>query len=421
MAGGSSAVTRRSSTPGPRLPRPPLFVVGLLAVESIAAILLFAAGVSPGDVMKWAGPFFVGLTLASLSPTVQELGRRQAKLSLAADQADDDAGLVTASVPRPWPVDTDRVVGNELAAARETLALRTDFIDMLGCVGSPLAIRPSEREHLRAREAFEQQLPDYELTLRAWLAEYSAAAQKRSQTFELSLRVHNVRGAAHAEAVTIVLELPASVIRAEERPTVLLPPERPKYRPPRARSLGFESAIDHPFAARVFPGTTPRLSLRESPWGIKDDGRRLEANAGDVHPGRSVEVGVPLLLLVDGPGRHEIGWTAYTKSARPAHGRLTLVIPPDADGPPIGRLHGIASYPDVPIVNDDGEVIHAVRTTDPPQRPAAGNDTGDVFGRMRQAHALMGWNALGLDPAADKADRAGVTHGIGDGTSRDPE
>lgn len=319
-----------------------------------------------------------------------------------------------APAPRPWPVNADRVVANELAAARETLSARSGATDMLLCVSGPLAVRPSDADHARARDAFEQQLPDFEASLRDWLAEYSTAARARSQTFDLTLRLANGRGGAHAEAVTVVLDLPATISVAEDRPTVPLPPERPCYEPPRPRPLRADSSADRPFMpliSRALPPVIPHIPLRERAWKFTDDRRRLETSAGDVHTGRSVDVGAQLLLLADCAGRHEIRWTAYTKSARrPVHGTITLVVPPDPDRPAFGRLHGLTSYPDVPSVDDNDEVVHPVRGTDPPLGPPVGEDTGDIVEHLKQARALREWNAIGLDPAADGPDRSVVVH-----------
>jgi len=135
----------------------------------------------------------------------------------------------------------------------------------------------------------------------------------------------------------------------------------------------------------------------------------LETAAGQVHAGRSIDVGESLLVLADRAGRHEIRWTAYTKSARKAtHGTITLVVPRNSDRPAFGRMHGIVSFPDVPIVVDDGEVVHAVRVADPPLSPPTGDGTGDVFDELRRAHAYWEWDAFGLDPVSDGPGRSVV-------------
>lgn len=139
---------------------------------------------------------------------------------------------------------------------------------------------------------------------------------------------------------------------------------------------------------------------------MTDERRRLEAAVGGVHCGRSVDVGEPLLLLADYAGQHEIHWTGYTKSARrAAEGTITLIVPPSQpDRPPFGRLHGIVSYPDVPIVDHDGEVVHPPRVVDPPLQPPIAEASSDVLHALGQMGAMREWNALGLDPATNGPD-----------------
>jgi hypothetical protein len=389
-------------------------VVRLLAVELLAAIVLFVLGVSPGDLLKSAGPV-IALTIALLNPTVQELGRRQPRLTLVTLQASRE-GVIEAVALRPWPVDVDRVVANETAEARETISARGGAMDMLlSGVSDVFAARPSEADHGQARDAFERELSDFETSLRDWLSKYLTAARAHSQTFGLTLQLTNARGGAHAAAVTVVLNLPATISVAEEEQTVPLPPERPCYEPPRPRSLQANFPVGWAVMPRISPALLPVIPstpFREPAWKVSNDSLRLETLVGEVHAGRSVGLGEPLLLLVDRAGQHEIRWTAYTKSARqPVQGTITLVVPPDRDRPGLGRLHGITSYPDVPIVNDDdGELVHPVRKTDPPLRPPAGKDSGDIHDRLQQAGALWEWKALGLDPASDGPDRSVVVH-----------
>jgi hypothetical protein len=397
-------MSRRSRKPDHRSAGPPPLVLALLSVEVMAVIVLLLVGVALSDVALAVAPV-TAVTMAFLNPTVQELGRRQAKLSVVADQ-DTGERVVPAPALCRWPLDIDRVVANELAAARETMALHGRFADMPLGLGS-LVSRPSEAEHARVREAFEQELPDFDVSLRAWLAEYSIAAVRHSRTFDLTLRLNNSSGA-HAEGVRVVLDLPATVRVIDERPVVALPPGHPVYEPPRSRFPGagwMDIPTISPVARGNVPATIPKISLSEPPWRI--DGNCMEASLDEVHAGRSVGVGEPLLLLADGEGQHEVGWTVYTKSARrPARGTFWLMVPPDTDRPAFGRLHGITSYPDAPLVDDDGEVVHHVRATDPPPRPPAGQEGGDLKARLRQVAPLMEWHALGLDPAADSAHGA---------------
>jgi hypothetical protein len=393
-----------------RSPGPPPVVVGLLAVELAAVVAFLVLGTSLSDVLKSAG-LPIALTVAFLNPTVQELGRRQAKLSVVAEEANSD-GLVTGPALAAWPIDVDRVVANELAAAREPLSWPRGATNALQLIGDPFAVKPTEADHARARDAFEQKLSDFETSLRDWLNEYSTAAKGRSQAFDLTLRVTNARNGAHAEAVTIVLDLPATLSLGEDRLDVLLPPERPCYEPPRPRSLQTDWLHEPLLRGPLVPLTVPALPFippsppPKSAWRITDGRRRLEAVVGGVHCGRSVDVGEPLLLLADCAGQHEIHWTAYTKSARrAAEGTITLVVPPSQpDRPPFGRLHGIVSYPDVPIVDHDGGTVHPLRVVDPPLQPPVAEASSDVLSALEQMGALRGWNALGLDPATDGPD-----------------
>lgn len=387
---------------------PPPVVLALLALEMIAVIVLFVVGISLSVVAIALGPV-TAVTMAFLSPWFQELGRRQPKLSVVAEQDRGD-GTVDAPALRPWPVDVDRVVTNELAAARDTLPVQDGAVDLPARFADPMFGRPSDADHSQAHEVFEEQLPDFEVSLRDWLVEYSMAARKRSQTFDLTLRLSSARGSAHADAVTVVLDLPTTISVVEERPVVSLPPDRPCYEPPPLRLRGFWPVIPPPMPV-VPRDSGPVLRerfLREPAWKVTADGQRLEASAGEVHAGRSVNVGKPLLLMADRAGRHEIRWTVYTRSAlRPARGTITLILPPDLDRPAFGRLHGVTAYPDVPIIDRDGEVVHGVRGTDPPPQPSGATGTSDLREHLRQASAVREWQALGLDPA-DGLNRSAV-------------
>jgi hypothetical protein len=143
---------------------------------------------------------------------------------------------------------------------------------------------------------------------------------------------------------------------------------------------------------------------------VGEDGRRLEANVGDVHPDRCVTVDESLLLRASGIGRHTVKWTAYSKSARKAaSGTLVLEVPPDPQRPAFGRLQGIMSYPDVPLVEGKGEIVKQVRESDPPARPDAGSASSGGLEHLREARAFLEWRTLGLDPADDGPDRSTVS------------
>lgn len=312
---------------------------------------------------------------------------------------------------RPWPVDVDRIVANEIADAEQTVALYTPALDIFWSSQGPLGSRPTKADHERARQEFRDRLPDYAERLRAWLEEYTAAARARADTFDLTLELENARDGGHAEAVHVVVELPPTVKVVEERATMPLPPEPPRYQPPRPRAP-FDSSRAF---ARVSPidvsslAWTPNSVLNPtSEWRERDNGRVLEVSAGDVHASRSVALGDSLLVRADGAGKHELRWTVYTNSARqPTIGTLTLIVSPDAARPAFGRLRGITSYPDVPLRDDEGEIVHDVRTADPPRRPEPQDERDeatspkDVVWRLRDRRAEMEWHALGLDPAND--------------------
>jgi hypothetical protein len=411
-------MSRLSRKPSFRSPGPPPVVVGLLAVELVAVVAFLVLGTSLSDVLKSAG-LPIALTLAFLTPTVQELGRRQAKLSVVAEEANSDS-LVAAPALAAWPINVDRIVANELAAAREPLSWPRSATNVLQFIGDPFAVKPTDADYDRAHDAFERQLPDFETSLRDWLTEYSTAANECSHAFDLTLRMTNARNGAHAEEVTIVLDLPATLSLGDDRPDVLLPPERPSYEPPRPRSLQTSWLHEPLLRERLVPLIIPTLPsippspLPKSAWRITDGRRRLEAAVGGVHSGRSVDVGEPLLLLADCAGQHEVHWTAYTKSARRAvEGTITLVVPPSQpDRPSFGRLHGVVSYPDVPIVDHDGEAVHPLRVVDPPLQPPVAEASSDVLSALEQMGALREWNALGLDPAADGPDCSVVVRAV---------
>lgn len=43
-------------------------------------------------------------------------------------------------------------------------------------------------------------------------------------------------------------------------------------------------------------------------------------------------------------------------------------MPPTPERPAFTKLHGIESFPDLPFIDNDGEVVRAARTDDPPIR-----------------------------------------------------
>jgi hypothetical protein len=278
-------------------------------------------------------------------------------------------------------------------------------------LSGPFTVRPSEADHQRAQEKFKEEVAGFADELRDWLTKYADAARAYADTFDVTIMLLNAASGAHAEAVTVVLDLPETVAVAENRPDLPPPPDRPVYQPPRGRPIYPIGPVSHfPTVDLARAIVKPaQISWRDPTWKVSEDGRRLEASAGDIHPDRRVSVGEPLFFRPSGPGRHAIRWTTYTKSARKAaSGTITLEVPPDPLRPAFGRLHGITSYPDVPFVDEDGEVVKHVRVSDPPARPEPKGEGDGVFGALREANTFWEWRALGLDPADDGPERSEV-------------
>src|SRR3954454_22232647 len=120
---------------------PPPAVLTLLAFEAMAVIALLALGVSWVALLASAAPA-ITLTLALLNPTVQELGRRQPKLSVTTQDGD----RMLAPTARPWPIDAERIVANEVAEAYETAKSRHTSLETFMRLQEPFALRPSEAD-----------------------------------------------------------------------------------------------------------------------------------------------------------------------------------------------------------------------------------------------------------------------------------
>jgi len=187
---------------------------------------------------------------------------------------------------------------------------------------------------------------------------------------------------------------------------VSLPPRRPQYEPPRRWSdiAGGGRFDERPGALDPLYRAVPKITLPRTPaWDELDGGGRLEARVGDLHPSRAAVVGESLLLRASGAGEHELRWRAYSKSAnRPTEGTIILSVPADepARGA-FGRLYGLRAYPDLPLLDEDGEVKYAGRTSDPPLQPPPVTGDDDLTRRLRERAAARDWAGLGLDPAAD--------------------
>jgi hypothetical protein len=405
-------------TPRPsRFRGPPRIALVWLAVIMVSSVAAHELGAPPGYLISIGAALLVGVTVAVLSPALQELGRRQPRLVVTVAEAGphEPATIIAPRLP-PWPVDVERVIANEVVEAEATIQVGGSLSALNMVSAGPLAVPPSKQDHERARDNFKASLTRYEEELGDWLRDYHDAAIASFETFELTIRLLNASSSAHAEGVTVVLELPLTVSETDEVPTFEPPPERPSYQPPRPRSFG-ELRFDRQYLPLVRPGinmlpTIPRLNVNSQKpcWTASAEGRSLQAGVGEVHAGRTVAVATPLLLRVRGVGTHQIRWHAYTRSARrAADGVLTLVVPAgDPARPAFGRLEGVISYPDVDLVGDDtGEVIVAARTSDPLARPSDVRHGTDLLDRLRESRALMDWLALGLDPATDGAMSTG--------------
>jgi hypothetical protein len=147
-----------------------------------------------------------------------ELARRKPRLTVTTQTGER---LVARS--RPWPIDAERILANELADARETAKRRHHALDNL-TFGVAFGGPPSETEHDRAQVAFEKDVVDYDEKLSTWLTDYSKAAREYSDTFEIIVRLENGVSGAYADTVTVVLELPSGVTAIDRLPEVPAPP-----------------------------------------------------------------------------------------------------------------------------------------------------------------------------------------------------
>ena len=404
---------------------PPLVRAGAGAclLLGFLALALKVVGASWVNVAFAVVPLVVAFLLVSVEPRLHWLTRPKPKLTLAVKGAENER-LTSDGLP-PWPLQIQRIVDNETAEALDTVRDREMLPSWLA-TGVGLMSRPTPEDHQRAKEEFNSEVETYKEELREWLDEYSQAVLAEWETFEVSLALTNAVGAAHAEAVEVVLELPESVSPGSADRRVDAPPTRPTYRPPQPR----------PFAAsHIGPwrGSYPRISLggrdfdlddlvplrrSQQAWDLSADSRRLTAPGVEVQPGRTIEIAESLWLRARGPGVHEVQWTVYSQSLdHPIHGSLELVVPEgDPQRPPFGRVEGILRFPDVPIVrehdgdetgDEDGEsserAVRSIRDSDPPLAPPnedVGEDS-DVAATLRVASHRWRWEALGLDPALD--------------------
>lgn len=402
--------------------------MGVCLLLVALALLLKALGASWVNVAFAVVPLAVTSVLVAATPRLHGLTRPRPKLTLAVDGA-DDGQLVAGGLP-PWPLDAQRIVDNETAEALDTI--RNDGA-ALSVLGIGLASRPTPEDHQRAQDQFRSEVASYAEKLSKWLEEYAQAALARWETFEVSLTLANARGAAHAEAVEVVLELPDTVTQESATSVVDAPPERPAYVPPQPRPLwGAHVPMRGPSYVRPaleYAISSDDLVLAPRPqetWDDSRDGRRLEAPRVDLQPDRTVEIAEPLSLRARGPGVHEVRWIVYSHSLNgPVRGSFVLVVPEgDPQRPPFGRLEGILRYPDAPIATKDDEGdesaggeepvtgVRRIRVDDPPlaSPPAPAGADGGIRAKLQAAVRHGEWRALGLNPALDgpSSDRTRV-------------
>jgi hypothetical protein len=403
-------------------------VVGRLRRVSVWAVLagavVFAVMFGLGAGIVAAGVFaaaYKGIE-AAFGQRIKERFERQPDLRLAVASDGELVETMTSPIPSPWPIDAELIVAHELERLRDeaasfetrsrkgpTALLRTTDL---------FARRPSDEDYRHAREAFAEQLEEYERALRDWLTNYGAASDARTRTFEASLLVTSAGSGAYAEDVVLTIDLPDGVEVVDEWPTISPPPEPPAYVAPRTVSpldiaLSPYPRIDIAALSPLVPSIRRDLPF----WDVRSDGRRVLRRLGNIHHDSTIELDKPLLLRVPAPGRHTLKWTLATKNGRRHRtGTLELIIAAVEPRPPVTRLHGIESYPDVPFVDDDGDTLRSARTSDPPTMPPPVSDTDEVLGRLRGAAAWNAWLALGLGDGApnDTQDDRGLDIGGGD-------
>lgn len=416
--------------------------VGVCLLLVILALALRAVGASWVNVAFAVVPLGVAFLLVAAEPRLQWLTRPKPKLTLVVSGA-EGGRLVSAGLP-PWPVQVERIVANEAAEALDTIRDREVLPSFLTAGAAGLVSSPTKEDHWRAKQEFGTEVETYKEELREWLNEYAEMVLARWETFGVSLVVTNAAGAAHAEAVELVLELPETVTRSSPIGRVEGPPSRPTYQPPRPRSLlpshlgGWNGSYPRiaPLRAGLDLDDIVPFGRRRAEWEESAAGRRLTAPSVDVQPGRSIEIVAPLWLRARGAGVHEVRWTAYSQSLdHPVRGGFHLEVPEgDAQRPPFGRLEGILRFPDIEIAMEeeaaaaesDGEeadadddrvspTVRPIRDSDPPLVPpspgTADRKEGEALAGLRDAARRWEWEALGLDPALDGPSSARVKVG----------
>jgi hypothetical protein len=396
--------------PKPKKARSAL-VVRLLAISwwsILAAVVVFAIvfGLGVGVIVAavFAG-VYAGVQRA-FGDRITERFERRPELRLLIAHGGALIDVVEAGA-RPWPNDPEKIVAHEIqclqkeAEGRDQMARRPALGSFL-FVTDPFQARPRTEDYDAALHRFHEELAEHERDLREWLVEYNQAALARSEIFELELRVRNDKAAAYAEDVRLEMELPGEVGMVEGWPTISPPPAAPAYVAPQPRSLG-SFAMARPYLGiHSMPfATAPPPSL----WDVSGDGRRVLAALGNIHHDTVYELGQLLFLRARGAGRHVVRWTLRARNGRRhCTGELVLVVAPNPMRPPFTRLHGVECFPDVPFVDDDGEVTREARAEDPPTLPPQRPASESALAWLLEGGEYNEWVALGLSGPAEHAD-----------------
>jgi hypothetical protein len=377
-------------------------------------------------IVAWAFeiPFWATVTLAVVtvigavttagSKRLQEWFERKPSLALVVAGVDDD-GVLRSGLP-PWPFDDEAIVTHQVAGLREFVAA-SERLNSGRRLGTPLTALPSQAALDRAREQYEEELSGYESALRSWLSEYRAAADLRSRTFTIAVAVSNARSGAYAEDVRLDVDLPEGLIVADDLPVMTLPPEPPEYVPPKAFSAFDTDALDvrARYTGAGIPWVRESVDLikglapgQAAQWQVLDGGRRLSVTPGNVHAGAKVDVDDSVIVTVPSVGMHRLDWTMYSRSGRViVRGEISLEAAAPKSVPAFTRLGGLLAYPDVPLVDADGEVRTPVRAADSELDPPTSEDRSTT-GRLRERDARRRWDALGLPGAGSSGPEGGT-------------
>lgn len=314
-----------------------------------------------------------------------------------------DLQRLTSTVPRPWPFDRRLVVANELREARtEAEARRSQGTAPQLSIATHS--KPSEHAVKRAWDTFEHALSQYGSDLEDWLRQYRKAATRRANTVELTLSITNAEGGTFAEDVMLEVRLPPGVApaRGADDPASV-PPERPVYKPPTGSAF---AGLDLPtFARSPIPYVPLDILSRFAPEPTRAQWNETNTVAtirlGSIHAGRTTQT-KPIHLVAETSGEFSVEVITFSRSLRkPVETQLLVAILPDEPVPVFTNLNGILAYPDVDLVDADGEVVHAARTSDPPLvapelEEADSGDREATLVRLRSIARRSRWESLGL-------------------------